>query len=428
MGSFRVVESERRAVLTALGSATTTPPAPNAARQDPGPPPVPVPAPPILIGDPAHARRILHPFLGYVYDPSLSLSHDRLRQGYPPISAQGFYGGEALEGAEGFRVWIFGGSMAMFFGIQGRAYLESELAGSLAVQGRPVIIESFALGGYKQPQQLAALAYLLSLDRHPDVVVNLDGMNEVALPLAENRPRGVFPFYPRAWDVLVEKTQDPSVLEQVGFVAYLERRRAECAGRYSAWPWRYSATANLVWQSQDRGLARRIARAHAALDRLPAGPPSFAAKGPVREYSDEEAFLRDAVREWRTSSLLMSRLAGANGVRYFHFLQPNQYDSGSKPIGPTESALAVDPTSPFREPVRRGYPLLSQAGEDLRRSGVEFVDLRRVFSTVDEPLYIDTCCHVGIEGNRLLAIAIARTIRERVEGRSKTATSPGISE
>ena len=40
---------------------------------------------------------------------------------------------------------------------------------------------NFGSGGYKQPQQLAALSEALLLGVPLDVVVNIDGYNEVAL-------------------------------------------------------------------------------------------------------------------------------------------------------------------------------------------------------------------------------------------------------
>jgi len=41
------------------------------------------------------------------------------------------------------------------------------------------------------------LNYLLALGARFDLFINLDGFNEVALPPAENIPKGVFLFFPR---------------------------------------------------------------------------------------------------------------------------------------------------------------------------------------------------------------------------------------
>jgi hypothetical protein len=38
----------------------------------------------------------------------------------------------------------------------------------------------------------------------------------------------------------------------------------------------------------------------------------------------------------------MARLAEANGARYLHFLQPNQYLEGSKPISDEEREIVIE--------------------------------------------------------------------------------------
>jgi hypothetical protein len=62
--------------------------------------------------------------------------------------------------------------------------------------GARFVIVNLALPGYKQPQQLMSLAWVLSLGAHFDAVINVDGFNEVALAPLENVPKRVFPFYP----------------------------------------------------------------------------------------------------------------------------------------------------------------------------------------------------------------------------------------
>jgi hypothetical protein len=376
-----------------------------------------------LLEDPAHARRMLHPYWGYVYDPALNGSAGRLSSGFPRISDEGFYVVPSARTAGTgpvFTAAIFGGSMAMLMALEGREALVNELAASSVLRGRKLVVRCYALGGYKQPQQLLVLASLLALGEQPDAVINLDGLNELALPYAENRPRGVFPFFPRSWDALVQEAADPAVLELAGKVAYLRVRRLRLAGLFSAPILRHSSAGNLLWRSLDARLQLRIARENLALSRIPSGAHSFAATGPHRDYATEDELFADLVRVWHRSSLQMHRLAAANHIRYYHFLQPNQFDPGAKPIGRVEAARAVDPASPFREPVLRGYPLLSKAGEELRRAGVRFFDLRPLFARIEAPLYVDQCCHVSREGSAILAAAIGKAVREDLD-----ASAPG---
>jgi hypothetical protein len=53
---------------------------------------------------------------------------------------------------------------------------------------------------------------------------------------------------------------------------------------------------------------------------------------------------------------------------------------------------------------------LREAGRELRRSGLNFVDLVDVFSRVDESVYIDSCCHVNELGIELVAERIVESI------------------
>jgi hypothetical protein len=79
------------------------------------------------------------------------------------------------------------------------------------------------------------------------------------------------------------------------------------------------------------------------------------------------------------------------------------------------AAPAGSPWAPYAE---RAYPLLREAGRELRQAGVRFHDLTQVFAGVEEPLYVDDCCHVNARGNALLAEAIARAILEDAAGAS----------
>lgn len=99
-------------------------------------------------------------------------------------------------GREHLVVALMVGSFAAQTGFYGGAQLTTELA---KASGREIRLVDLGMGGYKQPQQLMTLVYLTSLGAEFDLVINIDGFNEVALPPTELVPRGVFPLYPRDW-------------------------------------------------------------------------------------------------------------------------------------------------------------------------------------------------------------------------------------
>jgi hypothetical protein len=108
-------------------------------------------------------------------------------------------------------------------------------------------------------------------------------------------------------------------------------------------------------------------------------------------------------------------LCEANGIAYFHFLQPNQYVEGTKPMAASEQAVALNVENPYRAPAVACYPLLIEEGRSLKAQGINFHDLTRVFAEHSEPLYVDDCCHFNDAGDKILAENIAAAIRSVFE-------------
>jgi len=120
--------------------------------------------------------------------------------------------------------------------------------------------------------------------------------------------------------------------------------------------------------------------------------------------------MAQAVSLWQSSSIQLSRLCAANGIDYYHFLQPNQYLKDSKPMGPAEAKLALRSDHPYGKVARVGYSLLVQGGNDLLQAGVRYTDLTRIFEHENEPMYKDSCCHFNDQGYQRIAEALAAAI------------------
>ena len=385
-------------------------------------------------------QEMLHPFLGFVIDPDLNLMPGRSSRNLV-INNHGFYrrpedrgdaptilGAPPAVAASGrFRVGIFGGSVAFIFSTAGAAALAAELARDGVVAApEDVQVVSYALGGYKQPQQLLTLAYMLALGERLDAVVNIDGFNDVVLSVAENAASRVYPYYPRGWGERVRAVPDPRLTLLQGEVVYLRQRRADLAGAFSGRLAAASVTANLVWRALDRRAAATVGEADARLAgyRTPRRRPAVA-RGPDFRHDDRDALLAGAVALWARSSREMHDLCSARGIGYHHFLQPNQYDEGSKPLSAAERSRAFDADSIYRPVVVAGYPLLRRAGREMAADGVAFHDLSDVFAGVEEPLYVDTCCHFSRRGNVLLAQAVAAAIAADRAAAAPAAAAPG---
>ena len=362
-----------------------------------------------------------HPYVGFVYNPEFDPAGAARLHGVP-VSAWGFLDDKAPLRQRSERevvIGIFGGSVAFWYSVQGVATMLEELARVPAYAGKTFVIVRTALGGFKQPQQAMALNYLLALGGHFDIVINFDGFNEVALSPRDMGPGAAYAFYPRDWGNMLASEGDVNRLRMVGEITYLQKRRGEFAATFLRPVLAQSITANFCWVLFDRRHAGLIDAAQVRLNgyRPAAGVAlPYAARGPSGAFKDLAGLERATIAVWRQSSLQMAQLARANGAKYFHFLQPNQYVDGSKPVGDVERKVAfLPPGNHYEKAVREGFPLLRVAGAEMARQGVAFHDLTMAFAGIEQPLYIDNCCHVSPQGNLLLGRAIGQAVRSEIE-------------
>jgi hypothetical protein len=359
----------------------------------------------------ARSTVALHPYFGFVTDATPGTI------GGFAISAFGFVDDASplrKGGSDRYVVGLVGGSVALQLGLYAGGELTAALARSKQLAGRHIEIVRLGLGGWKQPQQLLAVQLLSLLGGHFDCIINLDGFNEVAL-VAENVPLGVPAWFPRGWAGLLDARPTPAQQRRVGHLVVLGDDRREWL-RWGERFW-WSPAAQLVWTVADRRLGQQLAavEVEAAAAAAAASAGTFAATGPGAGNRDVAAARTEMVAVWQRSSRALHELCRQRGIRYCHFLQPNQYVADSKPIGGDEALLALAPEHPYAAGVREGYPQLQAAGAALRADGVSFHDLTRIFADHPEPLYVDTCCHLGRTGNVLLAEHIAAVVRSELD-------------
>lgn len=395
----------RRSQLAAAVSGEQAAPPPEEA---------PVPGLDDLAGIAGHFRgQVIHPFVGYVYTPEWDLLPGR-RTKPLRVGEDGFFYLPWTRQVKGdpLHIAVFGGSVAFVFSFRGAGPLTEGLAASIpAVAERGAVVVSRGLGGWKQPQQLMALAWMMARGEPPDAVINLDGFNEVALPAVENVPRGTYPFYPRGWEARVRQAGDLERRAREGEVEYLRRRRAATAASFSRPVLRWSVSWNFLWRWLDRRAEAAVAVAQQRLtDYQPQGRGSYVATGPAWESSDPAAMYDELAAFWERSSVEMKSLCDGAGIPYFHFLQPNQYLPGSKPLSAEERRTAYRENHHYRQPVSQGYPRLLAAGARLEARGIEFHDLTQLFADEERTVYQDECCHLNDLGNRLMAAAVLEAV------------------
>lgn len=363
------------------------------------------------VDDPAPAEDSVHPYFGFVRRPKDPPEPHAL-----PVNEFGFVDSRSpIQHRQKGQVivGILGGSLAEEFCDKALPEFEAQLKLLPRFADKRIVFVRLAISGFKQPQQLFVVNYLLALGAEFDLIVNIDGFNEVALPVVENKPNGVFPSFPRDWGVRVLESRDTSILRRMGEVVYLQETDRDWSRRFTAIPWCVSPTARLVWLTRHQWLSRAIVAGYRSTIELREQHRSFTAQGPPSTYPDLASLLQHCAGVWKRSSLELAKVCDGMGIEYHHFLQPNQYLPGSKPMGELERSLVVEPTYPAKAAIEQGYPLLIQAGRELSSAGVRFHDLTQLFAHETQGTYRDNCCHMSPKGNELLSVAIAKAIGNR---------------
>ena len=349
------------------------------------------PPPPLAIRDVSDLWYISHPFYGYISNlPDYDLS------AMPPRQRR----------EDTVLIGLLGGSVAQ----EVYPFLQRALNRWFAANNgprRPVLLD-LAAPGLKQPQQTMMVANTLLLGGEFDLIVNLDGFNEVAFFRGARNPRsGVFPFFPRWWRQQVGPPAER--LLGAGQIRVLRREQARLAQSAATSPRRWSALFGLANRYRRERIAAEIIQLNHELAAVPS-QYTLEKHGPRTGRAGEERLLPAAARVWYRGSLTLARLAKLSGAEYYHFLQPNQYVTDSKPLTPEERASAYNPDGPYGYFTVRGYPLLREFGRDLPRQGVNYFDLTGIFVDRRETLYRDKCCHFNERGYELLAAAMVERL------------------
>ena len=350
---------------------------------------------------------MLHPYLGFI--PSV-------RPGHGADFAAAAPGAVHRRGPDRIVVAVVGGSFAQFFAEKGMPHLAARLGDLPAFRGKQIDVVHLATGGYKEPQQLMTIAYMLALGAEFDLVLNIDGFNDVVMYPTENARAGVFPAYPRRWHQRVEGVLHGGALRIMLARVALEQRRAALARTFRAFPLRVSYTADLVYALMDGRLERQTVETDRRLLEEEQRTLPLVATGPPLTFPSDEAMFAHLAGVWSRSSRAIHGLGAVHGFRYYHFLQPNQYLSESKTMSAVERETAWNAGSPYRRAVDPGYRALRAAARALTDAGVRFTDLSPVFADHPEPLYNDSCCHVNDRGNAIVADRIFEAIRRDLDG------------
>ena len=318
------------------------------------------------------------------------------------------------QGDDEYVIGLFGGSMAVAFAKFTMPELYEDILPQVpALRGKKVTLLSFAREGFKQPQPLETLAYFLSIGQRFDLVVNIDGANEIIHALVNNRA-GVDYSMPSDGQIrdlvnmfsaaVYQETGRPALLSFFFWKKARERLLLEMSKIPLAGP-------ALLLELGAELAGRLGARAEKSALKL---DPSAALAQPVyilpqRPGTSPEQALEESIATWRRSSILMAGMLRSYGIPYLHVLQPNQYLS-AKPFSEEEKRTALAWDKWWAQPIHDGYVRMLAESKELTKAGVNFASAVHVYDDVRETIYADDCCHTNPEGMLLLARFIATRI------------------
>jgi hypothetical protein len=382
-------------------------------------------------------KQVLHPFLGFTFRPSLPMSRvadsKRIRKLLDGEKSEapwtnlrtnnhGFFSEfDYPYGRKSRReliIGIFGGSVGQWFALQGAERLKKDLQEHPFFRDRDITVLNFSQGGFKQPQQIQTLSYFLAAGQEFDLVVNVDGFNELALTHI-NHKKGVDTSMPSA----------QHLLPLLGMMGGGEVEMEMIDKLHSLRMSEHRLRRIEQWNSSTRSAGLHLflsvlqTRAHSEYDE---GLRAIDSLGRSRKRTSlvhlsnlpEDFVMSDSIGEavdfWLGAAVAMQEICNARDIRYLEVIQPNQYFS-RKEFSAEELRRAINEESPYREAIETGYQRLPDLVRRMRQEGVNVVSAVDIFDDVKQPVYSDSCCHYNQTGNEILAGKVAASIVSLVE-------------
>lgn len=370
------------------------------------------------------SKEIIHPYAGYTVDGRTPTPGCVKQKASDPLECQQRIlrpedSPMPKRDADSLNVALLGGSVAVgtVNGATPKLY-QTMLSQLPEYQGRKVVLHMLAAGGYRQPQPLMLLNYYQTLGAEYDLVIALDGFNEIAIAGSEYKRHKIHPSFPRSWKFRVSGKVSTELIGLQAEKVALENKHVGRANLFSNIIARNSVAFNLLWKVLHSNFIRNVGEVSLQSQHLQAKDDipdefQFEGLGPNYDFSDWENLFAYSATLWANSTLLTHSSAQVHGGRFFHFIQPNQYIEGAKPQMPAvERAVAIAPAGKggYGNWYKKGYSYLKKEQDRIRKMGVNSVDLTYLYKDEVGDIYIDSCCHVNSKGSDMIIQAIVDEI------------------
>lgn len=361
----------------------------------------------------------LHPFFGYVMKPG-AFTNEKLKL---KVNKHGFFSlyeyPFVKTNKKQFIIGVFGGSVANNLAVE--EYKNQILSKKLQIYpefaDREIVVLNFGNGGYKQPQQLLILNYFLALGQELDLVINIDGFNEVALSNLNNKAE-VEIGMPSVQHIqpltgLANNNLPPEAMSSI--VEINETKKQLKAGIDKLQTCQL-ALCHAVTSLQVKQLVNNYQQAVVKYDSQVKQSNSDTANSSIVYIPKADSVLQDAAAfekmasMWYKSSIGMNQILSSRKIKYFHFIQPNQYYPTKRAFTAKEKEIAINKESPYIEGVKKGYPVLLSKVDDLQKARVNVFNAVNILDNTKETVYKDACCHYNSVGEEVLANYVSRSI------------------
>lgn len=320
-------------------------------------------------------------------------------------------------------VGLFGGSVAMFLGADKAAWDAFEKGMEVYVRDHgfsKVTLLNLAMGCYMQLQTHNVFTYFFhDLDR----VIFLDGYNEVN-KLRETEPMRWPITYPwqGVWQPLVRRQFNARDLRAIGGIEFLSDLIEGLTRLSSRSVLGRSMFVHALWRIGADQFSHGINQKRLSLNES------------LVDSAKYEGFTASSLEESRSQiasyfalyerlSMWQAALARDAQVPYFHFIQPNKYVRGSKPLSEEEIRQYTTKGEAEFKRMTSLYQKLAEIVGPLKALGVNAHSLTDVFVATEETVYSDEHCHLNTRGNRILMERILSIILKSFGNR---ADGPGL--
>jgi hypothetical protein len=312
-------------------------------------------------------------------------------------------------------IGIFGGSVAVYYYVyelEHRVLLQA-LQRLPQFKNREIVILRFCHEAYKQPQQLLVLNYFLSIGQEFDMVINIDGFNELHLANINNRDRIDFSmpvdFLLMPLVDLADKDLSSDQLDLALEVMQIKHRLRDSLDKMTVC--KLAACYASRW-AQAKYLLARYQTQSVAFNaiRNPGLKNSLVHVNKIDKPLGDSEVLDKAVDEWANASRTMYDILAANKVEYFEFIQPNQYYPTNRQFGEEERKIAIIDDPVIKHSIAEGYSKLLARVPSLKDHGVRVLSGVGIFDEARGIVYTDNCCHYNQAGLGILSDYIARSV------------------